>query len=49
MYEGGATAIYSFMPEFYVGGEVKYKTKDANVEASSFDQAIMMIKLGLQY
>jgi hypothetical protein len=49
LYEGGGTVVYSFMPEFYIGGEVKYKTKDAKEEASSFNQTTMMIKLGIQY
>lgn len=48
-YEVGGHLIYSFRPELYMAGEVKYRNKDSDMDASSYKQAVMMVRFGVQY
>ena len=48
LYEGRAKLTYSFAPEVYVGGELAYKYKDANVDSLGYRQGVAMLRLGLQ-
>ncbi|WP_448188433.1 outer membrane beta-barrel protein [Azospirillum sp. sgz301742] len=47
-YEGRARATYAFTPELYVASELAYRQKDSQIVGQSFDQAVIMLRLGLQ-
>lgn len=40
---------YAFTPEVYLSGQVGYKKKDSDVPDSSYDQAVVGLRLGFRY
>lgn len=47
-YEGRARTTYAFTPELYVAGELAYRQKDSEIAGQSYDQAVLLLRLGLQ-
>lgn len=47
-YEVRLRGTYAFTPEFFVGGEVAERIKRSQAASSSFNQSIVMMRLGLQ-
>jgi hypothetical protein len=47
-YEARARATYAFSPELFAGGEVVEKIKKSEAAGGSFNQTVLMLRLGLQ-
>lgn len=47
-YEARARATYAFSPELFAGGEIAERIKRSQLSGESFNQTVLMLRLGLQ-
>jgi len=45
-YDGKARVIYALSREWYVGGEVGFRSRDSNRAGASYDQVTMLLRVG---
>lgn len=47
-YEARGRVIYAFNPELYTGGEIGYRKRDSELQGQSFQQVVMLLRLGVR-